>query len=184
MIRTGNNQGLIKDDRMPMTTTSRAPASPETPPALADALVTALETVLPHYHRVMRRAIALVEGEERLLFPQLRCLQILARTAGPAYAAQLARALLVTPPTMTRTIDALVERGLVERQPEPASRRQIALVITPEGLALVYRYEAVITAHLHALIEPLPADRQERLLLALQDLGTLLNDHPGVEENA
>jgi DNA-binding MarR family transcriptional regulator len=173
-----------QDDRMHLTTTSYAPTPPDTPPALADALVTALETVLPHYHRVMRRAIALVEGEERLLFPQLRCLQVLARTAGPAYAAQLARALLVTPPTMTRTIDTLVERGLVERQPGPASRRQIALVITPEGQALVDRYEAVISAHLHTLVAPLPPERQERLLLALYDLGALLNEDAGVEEDA
>ncbi len=169
---------------MSMTTTLRAPTSPEAPAALDDALVTALETVIPHYHRVMRRAIALVEGEERLLFPQLRCLQELARTEGPAYAAQLARALLVTPPTMTRTLDSLGERGLVERQPEPASRRQIALAVTPEGQALVDRYEAVITTHLHTLLAPLPPDRQERLLLALQDLGALLNDDPGLEEDA
>jgi DNA-binding MarR family transcriptional regulator len=132
----------------------------------------------------MRRAIAVVEGEERLLFPQLRCLQMLARTEGPAYAAQLARALLVTPPTMTRTLDALVERGLVERHPDLANRRQIALVITPEGQALVDRYEAVISAHLHTLIAPLPADRQERLLLALQDLGALLNDDIEMEGDA
>lgn len=169
---------------MPMTTTSRAPAPPEAQPDLPDALVLELERVIPHYHRVMRRAIALVEGEERLLFPQLRCLQVLAKSDGPTYAAQLARALLVTPPTMTRTLDALVERGLVERQPEPASRRQIALVITPEGQALVDRYEAVIAAHLHTLIEPLPAVRQERLLLALQDLGALLNDDAGAEGDA
>jgi DNA-binding MarR family transcriptional regulator len=132
----------------------------------------------------MRRAIALVEGEERLLFPQLRCLQVLASAEGPAYAAQLARALLVTPPTMTRTLDALVERGLVERHPDPANRRQIALQITAEGQALVDRYEAVISAHLHTLIAPLPADRQERLLLALQDLGALLNDALGMEGDA
>ena len=169
---------------MSITTPSRPPASPDRPATLDDALVVALETVLPHYHRVMRRALALVEGEDRLLFPQLRCLQVLAGTEGPAYAAQLARALLVTPPTMTRTLDALVERGLVERQPEPANRRQIALLITPEGQALVDRYEAVITAHLHTLIAPLPADRQKRLLLALQDLGTLLNEDPGVDETA
>lgn len=169
---------------MGMTTTSRNPAHPDASAPLERTLVTTLETVLPHYHRVMRRAIALVEGEERLLFPQLRCLQVLARTAGPAYAAQLARALLVTPPTMTRTLDALVERGLVERQPDPANRRQIALQITPEGQALVDRYEAVITAHLHTLVAPLPPDRQERLLLALQDLGALLNEDPGMEGDA
>jgi DNA-binding MarR family transcriptional regulator len=168
---------------MSMTTTPRAPA-PSASPALEDALVAALETVLPHYHRVMRRAIALVEGEERLLFSQLRCLQMLAHGEGPAYAAQLARALLITPPTMTRTLDALVERGLVERQPDPANRRQVALAITPEGRALVERYEGVITAHLHTLVAPLPPDRQERLLLALQDLGALLHDDPGMDEDA
>jgi DNA-binding MarR family transcriptional regulator len=169
---------------MGTTMSSRALTSPDTPATLDDALVVALETVLPHYHRVMRRAITVVEGEERLLFPQLRCLQALARTEGPAFAAQLARALMVTPPTMTRTLDVLVERGLVERQPDPTNRRQIALQITPEGQALVDRYEAMITAHLHMLIAPLPADRQERLLLALQDLGALLNDDRGMEEDA
>ena len=64
---------------MPVTTTSRAPTPPEAQPTLPDALVLALESVIPHYHRVMRRDIALVEGEERLLFPQLRCLQVLAQ---------------------------------------------------------------------------------------------------------
>ena len=168
---------------MGMTTTPRTPTHDGTP-ALEDALVTALETVLPHYHRVMRRALALVEGEERLLFSQLRCLQMLAHGQGPPYAAQLARALLVTPPTMTRTLDTLVERGLVERQPDAANRRQVALVITPEGRTLVDRYEAVITTHLHRLLAPLPPDRQERLLLALQDLGALLSEDAGVEEDA
>ncbi len=168
---------------MGMTTTPRNPTHHDTP-ALEDALVTALETVLPHYHRVMRRALALVEGEERLLFSQLRCLQMLAHGQGPAYAAQLARALLVTPPTMTRTLDTLVERGLVERQPDAANRRQVALAITPEGRTLVDRYEAVISTHLHRLLAPLPPDRQERLLLALQDLGALLSEDAGVEEDA
>ncbi|MFT4038525.1 MAG: MarR family transcriptional regulator [Thermomicrobiales bacterium] len=158
-----------------------ASRGPTDAPALAptdDALLAALEQVLPHYHRVMRRAIAEVEGEERLLFPQLRCLQAIAATDGPAYAAGLARALLVTPPTMTRTLDALVERGLVARQPDPASRRQIALLITPEGRALIARYEAVIAAHLRALLAPLPPANRERLLLALQDLGALLQSAP------
>jgi DNA-binding MarR family transcriptional regulator len=169
---------------MSSTMSSPAPTPSASPDTLEDALVTALETVLPHYHRVMRRAIAVVEGEERLLFQQLRCLQALARTEGPAFAAQLARVLLVTPPTMTRTLDALVERGLVERQPDPTNRRQVVLQLTPEGRALVERYEAIINAHLHTLIAPLPADRQERLLLALQDLGALLNEDPGMEEDA
>lgn len=157
---------------------SRGPTAPPGPVPSDDALLAALEQVLPHYHRVMRRAIAEVEGEARLIFPQLRCLQAIAATDGPIYAAQLARTLLVTPPTMTRTLDALVERGLVARQPDPASRRQIALLITPEGRALVARYEAAIREHLRRLLAPLPPTNRERLLLALHDLGALLQHEP------
>ena len=161
-----------------MTTALRAPTPVLTPDTPDETLIAALERVVPHYNRVLRRALARVEGEERLVFPQLRCLQALAQATEPVHAAQLARALLVTPPTMTRTLDALVERGLVERHPDPANRRQVALVVTPEGHALVARYEAAITEHLQALLAPLPADRQERLLLALRDLGALLKNAP------
>ena len=47
---------------MSITTPSRPPASPDPPATLDDALVVALETVLPHYHRVMRRALADLAG--------------------------------------------------------------------------------------------------------------------------
>lgn len=168
----------------PPTVEAAPPALPTAASALENDLVLTLERVIPHYHRVLRRAVAVVEGEERLIFPQLRCLQAIAHAGGLTYAAQLARTLLVTPPTITRTLDALVERGLVERRADPASRRQVALVLTPAGVTLVTRYEAAIHTHLQELLHPLPPARQERLLLALQDLGSLLSDSPAPAENA
>jgi DNA-binding MarR family transcriptional regulator len=75
---------------------------------------------------------------------------------------------------MTRTIDGLVERGLVARQPDPVNRRQISLVITPEGRELLAHYETVIADRLRDLLTPLDAEAKRRLLAAIGDLGTLL----------
>jgi DNA-binding MarR family transcriptional regulator len=154
------------------------PTSPTTTdpqsPSPDDVLVAALETVMPRYHSVLRRALFDAEGDDRLTFPQLRCLQVIANADGPSLASRLARTLLVTPPTMTRTIDGLAERGLVTRQPDPVNRRQIGLVITPEGRALLAHYEKVIADRLRDLLAPLDAAARWRLLAALGDLGTLL----------
>ncbi|HEY7719568.1 MAG TPA: MarR family transcriptional regulator, partial [Pedococcus sp.] len=43
----------------------------------------------------------------------------------------------VSPPSMTRTVGALVERGLVERTDDPSDRRQVILSLTPEGRRLM-----------------------------------------------
>lgn len=142
--------------------------------SLDDALVAALETVMPRYHSVLRRALFDAEGDDRLTFPQLRCLQVMAKTDGPSLASRLARTLLVTPPTMTRTIDGLVERGLVARQPDPVNRRQTGLVITPAGRELLAHYETVVDDRLRSLLAPLDAAAKGRLLAAVDDLGTLL----------
>lgn len=45
----------------------------------------------------------------------------------------------VQPPSMTRVIAVLEERGLVRRSPHPTDRRQVILTVTDEGHALVQR---------------------------------------------
>lgn len=147
--------------------------------ALDDALVAAVDAVLPRYGRVLRRSLTAAEGDDRLTVPQLRCLQAMAISDGPSHSTRLARTLLVTPPTMTRTIDALVERELVARQPDPANRRQIGLVLTPGGRDLLARYEHLIADRLRALLTPLDDPAKRRLLAAVGDLGTVLaSDEP------
>jgi DNA-binding MarR family transcriptional regulator len=147
--------------------------------ALDDALVAAVDAVLPRYGRVLRRALTDAEGDDRLTVPQLRCLQAMAINDGPSHSTRLARALLVSPPTMTRTIDALVERELVARQPDLANRRQICLVLTPSGRELLARYERLIADRLRALLAPLDDPAKRRLLAAVGDLGTVLEgDEP------
>jgi DNA-binding MarR family transcriptional regulator len=142
---------------------------------LALDLVAALEATIPRYLRSLRQAVEQAEGEDRLTMPQLRCLQMLAAEGGTALTTGLARRLQVAVPTMTRMLDGLAERGLIERQPDPTSRRQIRIVLTGDGRVLLDRYQAIIAARLHRLIGRLDHGQQERLLLAVADLAAALD---------
>ena len=46
----------------------------------------------------------------------------------------------VQPPSMTRVISALEERGLIRRAPHPTDRRQVVLRVTQEGANLVNQF--------------------------------------------
>jgi len=141
----------------------------------AEDLVAALEATIPRYLRSLRQAVEQAEGEDRLTMPQLRCLQALAAEDGAALTTGLARHLQVAVPTMTRMLDGLAERGLIDRQPDPTSRRQIRIVLTEGGRVLLARYEAIIAARLRRLLGRLNRDQQQRLLLAVADLAAALD---------
>jgi DNA-binding MarR family transcriptional regulator len=142
------------------------------------ALIAALEVTVPRYIQTVRRAIEEVEGEFQLTMPQFRCLQAIA-ARGMALTTQLARQMQVAVPTMTSRLDALVERGLARRQPDPTSRRQVQVTLTPAGYDLLHRYQAIVDARLLALLHPLPVKRRARLLAAVQDLGAALDAAAG-----
>ena len=57
--------------------------------------------------------------------------------AGPLSLAGLAAAEQVKPPTMSRIVDALVDRGLVTRGAKPGDRRSVEIAATPEGTQLL-----------------------------------------------
>ena len=55
------------------------------------------------------------------------------RKSGPMSAGELAACERVQPPSMTKLLANLEERGLVRRDVHPADRRQAVLAITPAG---------------------------------------------------
>jgi DNA-binding MarR family transcriptional regulator len=59
------------------------------------------------------------------------------RKSGPMSAGELAACERVQPPSMTKVLANLEERGLVRRDVHPADRRQAVLAITPAGEALL-----------------------------------------------
>lgn len=56
---------------------------------------------------------------------------------GPMSAGELATCERVQPPSMTKVLASLEERGLVRRDTHPSDRRQVIVAITDEGLALL-----------------------------------------------
>ena len=141
---------------------------------LPTTLIRDLETTIPRYIQTLRRVIEEAEGHEPLTFPQYRCLQAVA-AHGVTLTTQLARQFQVSVPTMTGRLDALVERGFLLRQPDPANRRQVLVTITPPGEELLRRYQAIVDAGLRDLLAPLSAEQQARLHAALGDLADALD---------
>jgi DNA-binding MarR family transcriptional regulator len=67
----------------------------------------------------------------------------------------------VQPPSMTRVIALLEERGLVRREPHATDRRQVILTVTPEGRDLVQRVRRRREAWLAQRLQELtPEERQ------------------------
>lgn len=67
-------------------------------------------------------------------------------TRGPASPSELADRLSVRPPTITRLVDGLVDRGLVERRPDDTDGRRSVHVLTRKGIATLERADSAIAA--------------------------------------
>jgi DNA-binding MarR family transcriptional regulator len=68
--------------------------------------------------------------------PRLSALSVIVY-GGPMSLAELAAAEQVKAPTMSRIVDALVERGLVTREAKPGDRRSVRISATEPGAQLL-----------------------------------------------
>ncbi len=85
---------------------------------------------------------------------------------GPMAPSALARAEHVKPPSMTKVIEGLEERGLVRRDPHPTDRRQCLISRTDDGEAFVLETRRRRTAWLAQEMGELSADERAALLAA------------------
>lgn len=91
---------------------------------------------------------------------------------GPRRATDLAADTLLDQSTVSRQVRSLVERGLVEKRPDPGDGRGRLLSPTAQGLAAVERYRALRDERLSEALSGWPAgDRREfvRLLARFND---------------
>ena len=72
----------------------------------------------------------------------------------------------VSPPSMTRTLAALVERGLVARQDDPLDGRQVFISLTPEGALLLKETRRQRDAWMASRLKGITADEREILVKA------------------
>jgi DNA-binding MarR family transcriptional regulator len=94
---------------------------------------------------------------------------------GPKAASTLAQIFGVSRPTITRMVDGLAKKGLVERHHDADDRRLAIISLTVEGRALQEATEAAAERFLADILAQLPDERLTRLGAALTDLADLLD---------
>jgi DNA-binding MarR family transcriptional regulator len=107
-----------------------------------------------------------------LTLSQYRLLAMIA--AGAERASQIAGRLALTKPTVSATIDTLVERGLVSRAVAYEDRRALRLQITDEGRAVFSAAEGAMRERLDDLLARV--DDPERVHAALAQLHAALDE--------
>ncbi|MCA1842589.1 MAG: MarR family transcriptional regulator [Actinobacteria bacterium] len=113
--------------------------------------------------------------DEALTLSQVSALATLDRV-GPLTLGDLAAAERVQPPTMTRVVASLLERGLVGRTPNPLDRRSAQVAVTADGRKLLDRNRSRRTAYLAKRLALLSPDERAALDEALPLLERLAGD--------
>jgi DNA-binding MarR family transcriptional regulator len=83
---------------------------------------------------------------------------------------ELAEIERVQPPTMTKLVAKLEERGLVRRTPHPTDRRQVILSVTEPGQAILAQFERARDEWLSRRLAELSTEEREILRRAAEIL--------------
>jgi len=82
----------------------------------------------------------------------------------------------VQPPTMTKIVAKLEERGLVQRAPHPTDGRQVILSVTPEGREMLAAHQRAKEEWLTRRIAALTPEERDALRRAAEILDKLARD--------
>ncbi|MFX4262761.1 MarR family winged helix-turn-helix transcriptional regulator [Pelotomaculum propionicicum] len=89
----------------------------------------------------------------------------------------LAKILGLDKSTMSRTVNNLVEQGLVSREPDPEDRRYMSISLTEKGRVSFLNIENGMEQYYQVAYASLPADKRERVLESLEILVKSLPEH-------
>jgi DNA-binding MarR family transcriptional regulator len=154
----------MRQDACPPTP---APGAGDDLPGETEQVIAAVMAASRLFVAMSARALAGVDTP--LTLPQLRTLVVL-RHQGPVKLAELAAALAVNPSSAMRTVDKLAALGLVDRQVNPDSRREVILRLTAPGEKLVDEVLACRHREVAGIVARLPQDQRSTLVQALQTL--------------
>lgn len=98
---------------------------------------------------------------------------------GPMTLGQFARHEQIQKPTATRTIGAMVDRGLVQRTPDPLDGRVGWLQLSADGRRVLARVRRRHDEFLAKRIKRLPPGEQAALERAASILERLMEEEPG-----
>lgn len=125
--------------------------------------------VMDGVQRTVSRLPELVARHADLPTSRMAALGAIAR--GGTMVSDVAAATMLSVSAASRTVDVLVDDGLVHRAQDPDNRRAVVLTLTEEGVALSEELRAYVLAE---FLEPVAADlgavRTREVADALQDL--------------
>ncbi len=127
-----------------------------------------LMDVVPLVMRAVRAEMRCRRAED-LSVPQFRVLAFLSYRAG-ASLSDVAEHVGLTLPAMSRLVDGLVVRGLVDRATCAADRRRVTLALTERGGALLASARQATEARLAELLSGLSPSDRAALAVALPAL--------------
>jgi DNA-binding MarR family transcriptional regulator len=131
--------------------------------ATADDLAATLRDAITRLQRRVRQARPVGD----LTFSQLSALTSL-QLAGALTPRELADVERVQPPTMTKIVGKLEDRGLVVRTPHPTDGRQVILAPTEQGRAVYAQFERARNEWLARHLAELNPSERETLARAAE----------------
>jgi DNA-binding MarR family transcriptional regulator len=87
-------------------------------------------------HAVLMKQFAAEDVWRDISMREYDVLYTLSKCPEPVRPGELNRHVLLSQPALSRLVDRLAERGIVERKPDPADGRGVLLSLTPTGRAL------------------------------------------------
>ncbi len=112
-----------------------------------------------------------------LTIPQFRVLHYVQRR-GDCSPSDVARWRDVAAATMSRTVDTLVDKGLLERRRSAEDRRRVYLRLTPTGERLVAEMHAQIERALAAELAQASTEQRARIAAGLAELASFIGSPP------
>lgn len=119
--------------------------------------------------RVMR-TLALEFRNTGCLPTPVHCVLLVSLAEGPHNLTELAEKLAVSLPTMSNSINTLVERGWVSRSRAAEDRRMVVVELTPDGQTILDKTTYSVAGRVGELLASLSPEECELLLSGLEIL--------------
>jgi DNA-binding MarR family transcriptional regulator len=128
-----------------------------------------LAWLLASAHRQMKMGIAQSIADEEVNEEHWRILQVVSDEQGHSMG-ELAEQVLLNGPALTKNVDRLVSRGLVQRAQDAQDSRKVLVYISDRGLEMVGRLKRSVDAHHEAIEEALGPRNSKQLKRLLERL--------------
>jgi DNA-binding MarR family transcriptional regulator len=126
-----------------------------------------LAFLLASAHRQMRLGLSQSIGDDEFTEEHWRILHVLSDEQGRSMG-ELADRVLLNGPALTKNIDKLVSRGVVQRAADAQDNRKVLVFISDLGLDVVARLKDRVDAHHSSIEEALGPRRTSQLKRLLE----------------